>query len=296
MQNKLITAFFGDGKWAHNTLKKIIYNKKIEIKIVILRKSPDKEIQNFCKKFKIKCLIFNNVNSNKAFLEFKKLGTNFGISVSYDQIFKKKIMNLFQYGIINFHAGNLPFYRGRSPINWAIINGENFIGLTVHFIDKNIDTGDIIYQRKLKISKIDDFKKVILKVYKLSPSLVEKAIYLISKNKVNRIKQKNIHNYGSYYKKRKLGDENICWSKSSLEIFNLIRGICKPGVMARTFNKKKNIIKINKASNNFKNMEKNIKVGTVIKKSKNFFIVKTGDRSIKIIDWYGRVKAGEVLR
>ena len=121
MQNKLITAFFGDGKWAHNTLKKIIYNKKIEIKIVILRKSPDKEIQNFCKKFKIKCLIFNNVNSNKAFLEFKKLGTNFGISVSYDQIFKKKIMNLFQYGIINFHAGNLPFYRGRSPINWAIM-------------------------------------------------------------------------------------------------------------------------------------------------------------------------------
>ena len=95
----------------------------------------------------------------------------------------------------------MPFYRGRSPINWAIINGENFIGLTVHFIDKNIDTGDIIYQRKLKISKIDDFKKVILKVYKLSPSLVEKAIYLISKNKVNRIKQKNIHNYGSYYKK-----------------------------------------------------------------------------------------------
>ena len=118
-------------------------------------------------------------------------------------------------------------------------NGENFIGLTVNFIDKNIDTGDIIYQRKLKISKIDDFKKVILKVYKLSPSLVEKAIYLISKNKVNRIKQKNLHNSGSYYKKRKLGDENICWSKSSLKIFNLIRGICKPGVMARTFNKKK---------------------------------------------------------
>ena len=52
MQNKLITAFFGDGKWALNTLKKIIYNKKIEIKIVILRKSPDKEIQNFLKNFK----------------------------------------------------------------------------------------------------------------------------------------------------------------------------------------------------------------------------------------------------
>ena len=76
-------------------------------------------------------------------------------------------------------------------------------------------------------------------MYKLSPSLIEKPFILISKNKVNRIKQKNIHKYGSYYKKRKLGDENIYWSKSSLEIFNLIRGICKPGVMARTFNKKK---------------------------------------------------------
>ena len=52
-------------------LEKLYIIKKIKIKIVILRKSPDKEIQNFCKKFEIKCLIFKDVNSNKAFLNLK---------------------------------------------------------------------------------------------------------------------------------------------------------------------------------------------------------------------------------
>ena len=48
--------------------------------------------------------------------------------------------------IINCHAGALPFYRGRSPINWAIINGERKIGITTHFVDLKIDNGDIIEQ------------------------------------------------------------------------------------------------------------------------------------------------------
>ena len=65
-------------------------------------------------------------------------------------------------GTINCHAGKLPFYRGRNVLNWAIINGESEFGITVHFIDDGIDTGDIIKQKTYPISLNDDYKSILL--------------------------------------------------------------------------------------------------------------------------------------
>ena len=74
--------------------------------------------------------------------------------MSFNQIFRKDIINLTPIGIINCHAGKLPFYRGRNILNWVLINDEKEFGITVHFVDEGIDTGDIILQKTFPITDL----------------------------------------------------------------------------------------------------------------------------------------------
>jgi methionyl-tRNA formyltransferase len=64
--------------------------------------------------------------------------------MSFNQIFKSEIINLPRLKTINCHAGKLPFYRSRNILNWVLINDEKEFGITVHYVDEGIDTGDII--------------------------------------------------------------------------------------------------------------------------------------------------------
>ena len=66
-----------------------------------------------------------------------------------------------KYGAINCHAGKLPDYRGRNILNWALINDEKEFGITVHFIDEGIDTGDIILQESFEIKDSDNYKSLL---------------------------------------------------------------------------------------------------------------------------------------
>jgi len=83
-------------------------------------------------------------------------------------------------GCLNFHAGKLPFYRGRNVINWAIINGEREIGITAHFMDEGIDTGDILLQRTEPIGWTDTYGDVLARVVAAIPPLVEESVELVA--------------------------------------------------------------------------------------------------------------------
>lgn len=295
MVKKIKIGFFGDGQWAINSAKKLLKNKFIEIDFFCLRaKKPDSKLLKLANKSKISCFNFKNINMQNNINKIKNYNSDLLISVSYDQIFKKKIIESFDLGIINCHCGALPYYRGRSPINWAIINGEKSFGITVHYVNEKIDQGDIIVQKKYPIKKKDDFKSLLNLANKKIPSLLLKSINLILKNNVKPIKQSSISKKGSYYKKRTNGDEDINWKQSSIKIYNFVRALCKPGVVARTFYKK-DPIKINKTCDKFIKNNNNLKPGTVTSANKKFFIVKTFDSAIKIKEWNGNVKKGYLL-
>ncbi len=295
MVKKIKIGFFGDGQWAFNSAKKLLKNKFIKIDFFCLRaKKPDSKLLKLANKSKISCFNFKNINMQNNINKIKNYNSDLLISVSYDQIFKKKIIESFDLGIINCHCGALPYYRGRSPINWAIINGEKSFGITVHYVNEKIDQGDIIVQKKYPIKKKDDFKSLLNLANKKIPSLLLKSINLILKNNVKPIKQSSISKKGSYYKKRTNGDEDINWKQSSIKIYNFVRALCKPGVVARTFYKK-DPIKINKTCDKFIKNNNNLKPGTVTSANKKFFIVKTFDSAIKIKEWNGNVKKGYLL-
>ena len=96
-------GFFGDGRWAYNSLKVLLKNKNMRVKFVALRKNkPDQNLIKLAKRKKLKFYIFKNVNNNFTINIIKKMKIDIIVSVSYDQIFKKKLIDRLKLGIINF--------------------------------------------------------------------------------------------------------------------------------------------------------------------------------------------------
>lgn len=282
MKKNLKLFFYGHGQWALNTLKDLCHRKDCQLDLVISRfPNGDKEIQTFCKINGIAYTIVEDIN---VFFKKNQLSLDLGISVSYDQIFKKETIALHKKGIINFHAGELPDFKGRNVLNWAIINGLNKFGITVHYIDEDIDTGNIISQKLISIKENDNYNDLLLKAYEECPKLVIKSLDLILKNKVKQIKQKNIKQYPIYCSKRREGDEFINWSNKSLEIYNFIRALVPPGPYAQTTIKGTKVYiekaKYIKSAPKYKDYP-----GSILKKDSSGLLVKTGDSYILIQKW-----------
>lgn len=180
----------------------------------------------------------DNVNS-KDFVEIiASLNPELIVIVSYHSIIKKPLLDL--YTIINAHGAPLPNYRGRAPINWAIINGEKETAVTVHFIDEGIDTGDIIFQEKVEIKDTDTAIDVLKRSLPLYPKLVSEALKAIELGNPPRRPQNLFE--GSYFPTRRPEDGLISWDRTSEDIYNFIRALAKPSPGAFTFHKGKKII------------------------------------------------------
>ena len=278
----LSIGFFGDGPWADKTLKEISTNNKFSISFIVSRfKKPDQKLKKWSKKIGVDFICFKNINSPQAIAKLKKYDADLFVSMSFDQILKKEIISLPPMGFLNCHAGALPFYRGRNILNWALINDEKEFGVTVHFIDEGIDTGDIILQKKRVISDKDDYSTLLKKAEVLCAECLYEAITKVDSGNFKRIKQKSIHPYGSYFFKRKKGDERINWNSTSRDIFNFVRALTNPGPCAQTLHDKK-ILKLRKVK--IPKIKKIYKgnPGEVVYKSKKYVFIKTKDSVVKL--------------
>jgi methionyl-tRNA formyltransferase len=288
-------GYFGDGPWAHKTFNKLIKDPEIKISFICARyDSKDETLKKYAKLNSIDYFKHKDVNSDEFISIIIKYKCDLFISMSFNQIFKSNIINLTKYKPINCHAGKLPFYRGRNILNWVLINDEKDFGITVHFIDKGIDTGDIILQKSFQITNQDNYKTLLEKAYVECANILYDAVLLFKKGNVKAYKQNKLHKESSYYFKRKKGDEILNWNQTSREVFNFVRAICMPGPCARTFVDKKEI-KINKIelvdnAPNYKSI-----VGSVINKTPANFTVKTKDSFVKVteFEFNGKIKIGD---
>ena len=292
---KLNIGYFADGPWSHETFHKLINDSDIKFSFICVRNdSKDETLKNLAKKHNIDFLRHKNVNSNEFISIIAKYGCDLFVSMSFNQIFRSKFINLAKYKVINCHAGKLPFYRGRNVLNWALINDEKEFGITVHYVDEGIDTGDIILQRNFKITYQDNYKSLLEKAYIECANILYDAILLFKNGNVKAYKQTEVHPVGFYCKARKLGDEILNWNQNSREVFNFVRAICRPGPSARAFIKKKEM-KINKVelidnAPNYKSI-----VGIVKNKTSDSFFVKTKDSFVKVTEFEfdGKIEVGD---
>ena len=285
---KLIIGYFVDGKWAQNCFLKILENPRLKIAFVVLRIKKDKKLQTLALKYNIPCFTSENINSSNFIAQIQNYKPDLLVSMSFDQIFKEKLLALYPRKIINCHAGKLPFYRGRNILNWVLINDEKEFGISVHFIEKGIDTGDIILQKTYTINDTDDYTTLLKLAHKECAKLLYEALLLFLNDEVKAYKQQGL---GFYCPRRKKGDEIITWDKSTRELFNFIRALNHPKLGASAFIKEREIklFKSEIIEDKFENAE----LATIVSKDTKGFIVKTKDGALKITQFKGEVKMNE---
>lgn len=146
-----------------------------------------------------------------------------------NQFVPKEVIDLARFGGINYHPSLLPKYRGGTAINWAIINGERETGVTIHYIDEGVDTGDIILQRSVSIDPEDNVLTVYFdKLFPLGVKMIEEAVRLIETGQAQRRPQDE--SLASFQPVIKEEDTMINWADPADKIYNLVRGsVPRPG-------------------------------------------------------------------
>lgn len=290
-------GYFGDGPWAHEAFKKLVADESISIKFVTVRfDTQDQILLELAKKYNIPVELSPNINSDEFLQRIDKYGVDLFVSMSFNQIFKTRAINYPPLKTINCHAGKLPFYRGRNILNWALINDEKEFGITVHYVDEGIDTGDIILQHTYPITDEDDYATLLQRAYFGCAEILYDAIKQIQSGNILRIKQDTIDRIGMYCGMRSSGDEVINWDSTSREIFNFVRAICKPGPMATSFLNGKEM-KINRVKEIQGARSYINKPGQILGKTSSGFYVKTKDTFIEVLDYEyaGKIIVGSRL-
>ena len=237
-----------------------------------------------------------NINSEEYLNRISKYHSDIFVSMSFDQIFKPRTINIPVLKTINCHAGKLPYYRGRNILNWALINDEKEFGITVHYVDEGIDTGDIILQDIYPITDADDYGTLLNRAYDGCADILYRAIKKIQDKSVTRVKQNDIDPIGMYCGKREVGDEILNWNQTSREVFNFVRAICKPGPQARSCINRKEIqinkVRLIEGAPIYRNNP-----GQILKKTESGFVVKTKDTFVEVIEYTfdGKIKVGSRL-
>jgi methionyl-tRNA formyltransferase len=229
-------VFFADGPWAHNAFRKIRSGGHRIVLIVLRYETRDPVLQVLAEEAGIKVTWHKKVNSAEFCDRLRKTGAEIGVSLAFNQIMRRNLMDLFPKGIINVHAGKLPEFRGRNILNWALINDVPEIGVTCHYIDVGIDTGGIIRQAVFPVTDEDDYGSILEKAFELCPAVLTDALKDIENGKEQVTPQPQ---EGSYCVGRQDGDEFVDWTHGARRVFNLVRAITRPGPGARTWLRKK---------------------------------------------------------
>jgi len=225
-------VLFGDGKWAADTLRRLVRSRHRVAGVVLRRRPSDGQLEAAAREAGLPVLQPDRADDPGFIAQVGALEPDLVVSVAYDQILRRSLREVPRLGCLNAHAGALPRYRGRNVINWAIINGECEIGVTVHQIDDGIDTGDVVLQQMLPIAWTDTYGDVLARVVEAIPPLVERAVDQVAEGSASPRAQD--HAAATYCGGRSDGDEWLDWALPSERVHNLVRGISRPGPGART--------------------------------------------------------------
>lgn len=138
----------------------------------------------------------SQLENPKVFQSLKNLKADIGISILFDYLLKKDFIELFPKGIINLHPSYLPFNRGQYPNVWSIVE-ETPSGVTLHYIDERVDTGDIIAQKEVPVKWTDTGKTLYRRLEKASVEIFKENWFRLKMGSISRIRQ--LKDAGTYH-------------------------------------------------------------------------------------------------
>lgn len=165
--------------------------------------------------------------------EVRRLQPDVIFSFYYRRLLGRALLDLPRLGAINLHGSLLPKYRGRAPINWALVEGETVTGVTLHYMDGRADHGDVIAQRPVPIAVEDTALTLSRRLLTAARELVGAAYPLIVSGRAPRIPQD--HAAATRFSRRRPADGLIDWRASAWRIYNLVRAVTRPFPGAFTF-------------------------------------------------------------
>lgn len=228
---KLRIVFMGTPEFAVGILDTIVKNNYEVVGVITAADKPAGRGQKLKYSAVKEYALENNLNllqptnlKDESFLaELKSLNANLQVVVAF-RMLPEVVWKMPSLGTFNLHASLLPNYRGAAPINWALINGETKTGVTTFFIDDKIDTGAMILSKETAISSTESAGELHDRLMSIGSEAVIETLALIEKGNVVTTIQTDSSEIKTAYKLNK-DNCKIDFSKSGVEIYNLIRGL-----------------------------------------------------------------------
>ena len=154
------------------------------------------------------------------------LRPDFVFSFYYRALLRAPLLGAPRHGALNMHGSLLPKYRGRAPVNWAIVRGEPETGATLHYMVERADAGDIVDSQSVPILLEDDAREVFAKVTVAAEMVLARSLPTLVAGTAARRPQPLLP--GEYFGRRTPEDGRIDWTRPALEIHNLVRAVAPP--------------------------------------------------------------------
>lgn len=167
-----------------------------------------------------------NPNESVVVEQIRALQPDFFFSFYYREMLKAPLLAIPHRGALNMHGSLLPKYRGRVPVNWAIIKGETETGSTLHYMTEKPDNGDIVAQQVVPILPDDTALQVFQKVTVAAEIALNNVLPALLAGRARAVKQDL--SLGAYFGGRNAADGVIDWQQSAVQIHNLIRAVAPP--------------------------------------------------------------------
>lgn len=215
--------------------------------------------------------------------QIKNLNADVGVVVSFGKIIPESVFSLPKYKCFNIHFSLLPQYRGASPVQQALIDGQTITGVTAFYIERGLDTGNILLQESLSISKEDTSDTLFDKLNILGVQVQNKVLNMLEENIAISKKQEGNPTFCKIFKKE---DGKINWNLSATQIYNSYRGLYLwPGTFCKIESGKLSgkILKIVECKV-YEDKTNNVDVGTIILIQKGVgFVVKCKVGSLLVL-------------
>lgn len=204
----------------------------VDVKLVVTHRDNPNEtiwfesVQKLAELHGIPVITPDDPNAPEVVEQIRALHPDFFFSFYYREMLKAPLLAIPGQGALNMHGSLLPKYRGRVPVNWAIIHGERETGATLHYMTEKPDNGDIVAQQAVPILPNDTAFEVFQKVTVAAELALNGVLPDLLAGKAQAVKQDL--SKGGYFGGRKPEDGIIAWSQSAQRIHDLVRAVAPP--------------------------------------------------------------------
>ena len=185
-----------------------------------------KDFEMLANKIGARFFMMKSLNNEELIQIVKSNEIRAAISVNWKYTIPKSFLDLFDCGILNFHLGNLPDYKGNATVNWSIINGEDKIYGNIHKMDPELDAGDVISRKAIPITDKTYIADILKQAAMDVPLLYEEALQKVFKDPESYEVKGSLHGLRCYPRLPEDGEVN--WNMSAQNIARLVRASSEP--------------------------------------------------------------------